>query len=85
MVLIIEGYVDMMTKDGTKFMLLPSGSIFNDYPLLFNLKSNIRFKSHTPKSTNLRNNLSSDNANTVTMNLDAEKFQEILELYPKTA
>lgn len=85
MVLIIEGFVDMMTKDGTKFMLLPSGSIFNDYSLLFNLKSNIQFKSHSPKSDNIRGELSSDRINTVTMNLDADKFKEILELYPKTA
>ena len=30
-------------------MALPAHSIFNDYQLLFNLKSNIQFKSHKPQ------------------------------------
>ena len=43
-VLIQSGQVDMYTMDGasgTRFMVLPAHSIFNDYQLLFNLKSNI--------------------------------------------
>jgi len=44
----MEGQVDMTTEDGSKFMHLPPGSIFNDYPLLFGLKSNIGFKAYTP-------------------------------------
>ena len=40
-VLIQSGQVDMFTKEGNRFMVLPLHSIFNDYQLLFNLKSNI--------------------------------------------
>ena len=47
--LITSGQVDMMNRDQKRFMALPAHSIFNDYQLLFNLKSNIQFKSHKPQ------------------------------------
>ncbi len=73
----------MFTKQGTKFMELPPDSIFNDYQLLFNIKSNITFKSWTPMYINEKQ-MHSDENRTRTMNLDGEKFQELLELYPET-
>ena len=45
--LIQEGMVDLQTKHGDRFMILPESSVFNDYQLLFNLKSNIIYKSHS--------------------------------------
>ena len=47
-VLITSGQVDMLNRDHKRFMALPAHSIFNDYQLLFNLRSNIQFKSHKP-------------------------------------
>ena len=47
-VLILSGQVDMFTRQGSKFMMLPPDSLFNDYQLLFKLKSNITYKSWTP-------------------------------------
>ena len=83
-VLITDGQVDMFTKRGTKFMQLPAHSLFNDYQLLFDLKSNITFKSFTPMFQNEKQMLLAENQ-TRTMNLDGEKFQSLLELYPETA
>jgi len=47
-VLITSGLVEMFDKDDKKFMQLPPDAIFNDYTLLFNLKSNIQYKAYTP-------------------------------------
>ena len=83
-VLILSGQVDMFTKAADKFMVLPEHSIFNDYQLICNLKSNILFKSHTPTFTNEKDMDREENL-VRTMNLDGEKFQDLLELYPETA
>ena len=80
----MEGQVDMTTEDGSKFMHLPPGSIFNDYPLLFGLKSNIGFKAYTPVFVDQKQEESTTENLTVTMNIEAEKFQELCELYPAT-
>jgi len=83
-VLILSGQVNMFTKRGTKFMQLPANSLFNDYQLLFNLKSNITFKSFTPRYESEAQMQAVENR-TRTMNLNGEKFQDLLELYPETA
>ena len=83
MVLIIGGMVDMHSREGAKFMHLPPNSIFNDYQIIFNLKSNITFKSFTPLYVNEAQMRSKEN-NTQTMNLDADTFRDLLELYPHT-
>lgn len=80
----MEGQVDMTTKDEEKFMHLPPGSIFNDYTLLFDLKSNIGFKAYQPVFTSLKQEQSTDDNLTVTMNIEADKFNELKELYPET-
>jgi len=48
-VLILTGCVELYSKNQNKFMILPVDSIFNDYNLLFNLKSNIEYKSFSPE------------------------------------
>ena len=83
-VLLQSGQVDMFTEDNNKFMVLPEHSIFNDYQLLFNLRSNIKFKAHIPVYRKEEDLLAIENQ-IRTMNLDAEKFQDLLELYPDTA
>ena len=57
-----------------RFMQLPPCSIFNDYTLLFNLKSNILFKSYSPPFKTLRKKVIQPQNITVTMNIEAEKF-----------
>ena len=47
-VLILSGMVDMFNYHNTKFMQLPPDCLFNDYQILFGLKSNITFKSYAP-------------------------------------
>jgi hypothetical protein len=42
----------MLNKDGQKFMQLPCDSMFNEYVLLFKLKSNIKFKAFSPTFSN---------------------------------
>lgn len=42
----------MFGKSSNKFMILPIDSVFNDYNLLFNLKSNIQYKSYSPEYIN---------------------------------
>ena len=64
-------------------MQLPTDSIFNDYQLIFKLKSNIHYKAFTPIYVDEKQFNNSEN--TRTMNLDAEKFEELLDLYPSTA
>ena len=81
--LITSGLVDLFTRKEVKFMQLPPESLFNDYQLLFSVKSNIKYVSYSPKFTDEKSyNLHSNN--TITMNLDSEKFQELLDLYPET-
>ena len=65
-------------------MVLPLHSIFNDYQLLFNLKSNISFKAHTPTFRKEEDLLAIENQ-IRTMNLTREHFEELLDLYPDTA
>ena len=72
-VLILSGQVDMFTRQGSKFMMLPPDSLFNDYQLLFKLKSNITYKSWTPMFQTERQMLLAENE-TRTMNLNGEKF-----------
>ena len=60
-VLITSGCVDMFTRKGAKFMQLPANSLFNDYQLLFNLKSNICYKSFTPMFENEQQMLQKQN------------------------
>ena len=72
-VLIQSGQVDMFTKEGNRFMVLPLHSIFNDYQLLFNLKSNISFKAHTPTFRKEEDLLAIENQ-IRTMNLNCEHF-----------
>ena len=76
--------VEMFDKYGQKFMQLPKNSIFNDYQLLFNLRSNIEFKSFMPYYENEEQMRSAENL-TRTMNLPGDIFQNLLELYPETA
>lgn len=83
-VFVMDGMVDLFTNTDKKFMQLPANSIFNDYQLIFNLKSNISFRSYSPiyeSEAQYRNNVNY----TQTMNLDGEKFQDLLELYEDTA
>lgn len=50
-VFLIGGQVDLYSKhglEGIKFMQLPVDSIFNDYQLICNVKSNIEYRAHTP-------------------------------------
>ena len=78
--------VDLYSKpglEGVKFMQLPVDSIFNDYQLIFSLKSNIDYRAHAPVYENEAQ--FQEGASTNTMNLDGEKFQELLDLYPQTA
>ena len=84
LVLITSGQVDMFTKDDDKFMMLPEYSIFNDYQILFGLKSNIKFVANTPLWTNEHDFESPQNW-VRTMNLESEKMQDLLDLYPETA
>ena len=56
-VLILEGHIEMFLRsdaldDPYPFMRLPPNCIFNDYQLLFDLKSNIAFKSWIPEYKN---------------------------------
>ena len=82
--LIEKGSVDLLTRDGTKFMEMPELSLFNDYQLLFNLKSNIAYRSFTPIYVSDEQMKLPENK-TRTMNIHAENFQDLLELYPDTA
>ena len=86
-IFLIEGQVDLYTKtgiDGQKFMQLPCDSIFNDYQAIFKLKSNIDYRAYTPPYENEAKFQAGDEY-TNTMNLAAEKFEELLELYGETA
>lgn len=83
-VLIVTGCVELFSKAQNKFMVLPVDSIFNDYNLLFNLKSNIEYKSFSPEFVSEAQQ-QSDELKTMTMNLDADKFHELITLYPETA
>ena len=78
----------MLTRDeadsGKKFMILPAHSIFNDYLLMFGLKSNITFQATKPILNKNSDANASENL-TRTMNLDCDTFQNLLELYPETA
>lgn len=65
-------------------MTLPVDSIFNDYNLLFGLKSNIEYKSFSPEYVD-EAQMQSDDMKTQTMNLEADKFHELITLYPETA
>ena len=47
--MIVTGCVELFSKDQNKFMTLPVDSLFNDYNLLFGLKSNIEYKSFSPE------------------------------------
>lgn len=85
-VFVIDGQVDLYSKpglEGVKFMQLPVDSIFNDYQLIYNLKSNIDYRGHTPVYEN-ESQFQKGNV-TNTMNLASEKFAELLDLYPQTA
>ena len=82
--MITEGQVEMKTKEGTTFMILPEDSLFNEYTLIFDLKSNIIFKSFMPTFESLEYERNAENM-TRTMNLDAETFKDLLEMYPDTA
>ena len=84
MVLIQSGMVDLYSKKSHKFMQLPPHSMFNDYQIMFGLKSNINFKSWSPTFVNDQQ-ISQPEFKTRTMNLDAEIFKDLLELYPETA
>ena len=83
MVLILGGMVDMFNYHNTKFMQLPPDCLFNDYQLLFGLKSNITYKSYAPPFLTEKQFKKETNF-TRTMNLAADKFLDLLELYPDT-
>lgn len=74
----------MFSKSGNKFMVMPVDSVFNDYNLLFKLKSNIQYKSFSPPYSN-EEEMQSDESKTMTMNLEGDKFHELVALYPETA
>lgn len=84
--LIQSGIVDLISKNKNKFMQLPPHSMFNDYQIMFGLKSNIKFKSWSPVFENEVQLSQSELENkTRTMNLDAQVLRDLLELYPETA
>ena len=85
-VFLVNGMVDLYSKqglEGVKFMQLPVDSIFNDYQLICGLKSNIDYRAHTPLYENEKQ--FQEGSAVSTMNLDGEKFAELLDLYPQTA
>ena len=82
-VMVFLGSVQMLTSSNERFMQLPPGSIFNDYQLLYNLKSNINFKSESITFESERQYNNAEHR-TQTMNLDGEKFRELITLYPDT-
>ena len=85
-IFLVEGQVDLYTKPelaGQKFMQLPVDSIFNDYQSIFKIKSNIDYRAYTPPYENEAKFQAGESIHT--MNLDGEKFDELLELYPETA
>ena len=82
--LITKGMVDLQTKHGDRFMILPESAVFNDYQLLFNLRTNMIYKAHSPAGTN-NEELRESDVELRTMNLDCEKFHQLIDLYPDTA
>ena len=85
-IFLTDGQVDLYTKpgiDGQKFMQLPCDSIFNDYQAIFKLKSNIDYRAYTPPYENEAQFQTGETTNT--MNLAADKFEELLDLYEGTA
>ena len=78
--------VEMFTKGGNKFLVLPQGSIFNDYQVLFDLKSNIAYNAWQPDSINNDSKMKlNEHYHTKTMNIDCDKFNDLCELYRETA
>ena len=41
---LMDGQVNLFTQERLQFMALPKQAVFGDYAILFNLKSNIVFK-----------------------------------------
>ena len=64
-------------------MILPESSVFLDYQLLFNTKSNMRYKAHYPDNTIMKQKDAYE-VELRTMNLDSEKFEQLLDLYDET-
>lgn len=64
-------------------MILPESSVFLDYQLLFNTKSNMRYKAHNPDNTIMKQKDAYE-VELRTMNLDSEKFEQLLDLYDDT-
>ena len=86
-VLVTKGYVDLYTKDGLHFMRLPEGSVFLDYQLIFQLKSDIVFRAYQPELTQMSKEALNDKKwdQTETMCLAPEEFERLIDLYPETA
>ena len=74
MLTIVEDEKGQAISPEIRFMQLPPCSIFNDYTLLFNLKSNILFRSYSPTFNKTLRKKDTEQHITVTMNIEAEKF-----------
>jgi len=70
MYFIYKGSVTVNTEDGTELTVLPSGSFFGDYQVLFGLKSNFEFISHPDDETWL-------------MTVPKDQFIEVCEEFPQ--
>ena len=70
----------MCTEGGKAFCVLPEGSWIGDYQVIFNLKSNIAFKSIEAEKGRDQDT-SSD---TLCMGIQKDVFQKILEMFPKS-
>lgn len=72
---ITQGQVEMYDSSAVHFMNLPSGCIFGDYFVLFNLDSNIAFKVASNE----------ENIPAKFMACDRKVVDELCALYPQTA
>ena len=86
----MQGKVELFSyPNDIKFMELPENTVFGEYQVIFNLKSNIVYKTRpdlrwdsTVSAEELKEN---DDFRTIFMCVSDEVFSHLCELYPATA
>ena len=82
-ILVTGGCANMISKEGTLFMILPKYGVYGDYVAAFGLKSLAGLKG--PPNHDKKLDPKVENFTCLTMNCDKEVFQDLLELYEDTA
>ena len=82
---VMEGQVNMSNYEAGQFMALTKRAVFGDYALLFNLKSNISFRTISdPNETHESYYFIPDEIKTSFMCCKKEMFLDLCELFPQT-